>query len=751
MSNLSQILADSNWGQESARINQNFQNINTDLEKVKSATTKFKGYFTTEESLTDKIASPKIGDTAWVGEPYPGTVYDVQTDGQWHNTGKAPDTGSVDLQDYAKKEELTELEIRNIINIGDRVRVNLSGGYKGGELIDSEYNTGLIGVNDNTDIYINIFLQSNYDYITYFNQEKVFIDSVNQGGGAWLEKVLRKKDFPENTAYIAISSSNSNSLVYVQNIKERVDNIVDDIANTKKNTGLQFVDVTNNSNSGSNIYFDVKQIKGKVSFRLLCDDGIVGNYAVLSNGGLGIEGGAAQYKYEPNKWYTVTPANDFLAKNTFGAYILAEGALADGSAVFEFNFLYNDKNDVIIQQVEKEINGQIINVQQSTISGSNTFFDISILQENIPVSFRLLCDDGIVGNYAVPSNGGLGIEGGAAQYKYEPNKWYTVTPANDFLAKNTFGAYILAEGALGNGKATFQLDTKTKETGSTIGSDWEDLTYSSYGDSVSAINNGDFSKPYAINDNTPWGNHVANYYGMAKQYGRGIGGQKFAWGNGGGSVAFVDTLTGNYNSRNDGFNYDNYTGEIPDGTTKVRGCACSWLRIKTMYPESIKNSINLITVMYHNDADSATDDEFEFIPGKQTDPEWAADLEYYNRYGGDYNIETLRGGIASTIMKLQAWMPQAIIVLCTPISGRGDTGELNPELSDSGMEKVAENVRYMHKKMSIPLIDMYATDGINGLNRTTYIQDGIHPYLPAGKKMVARAMIGGLKTIIPNL
>lgn len=110
MSNLSQILADSDWGKESARINQNFQNMNTDLEKVKSATTKFKGYFITEESLTDKIASPQIGDTAWVGEPYPGTVYDVQTDGQWHNTGKAPDTGSVDLQDYAKKEELTELE-----------------------------------------------------------------------------------------------------------------------------------------------------------------------------------------------------------------------------------------------------------------------------------------------------------------------------------------------------------------------------------------------------------------------------------------------------------------------------------------------------------------------------------------------------------------------------------------------------------------------------------------------------------------
>lgn len=110
MSNLSQILADSNWGQESARINQNFQNLNADLEKVKSATTKFKGYFTSETGLKSKYPSPKEGDTAWVGEPYPGTVYDVQTDGQWHNTGKAPDTGSVELQDYAKKAELTELE-----------------------------------------------------------------------------------------------------------------------------------------------------------------------------------------------------------------------------------------------------------------------------------------------------------------------------------------------------------------------------------------------------------------------------------------------------------------------------------------------------------------------------------------------------------------------------------------------------------------------------------------------------------------
>lgn len=110
MTNISQIKVDSDWGQEAARINQNFQNMNTDLEKVKSATTKFRGYFTSEAGLKSKYPSPKVGDTAWVGEPYPGKVYDVVTDGTWHNTEKAPDTDSVDLTDYAKKAELVELE-----------------------------------------------------------------------------------------------------------------------------------------------------------------------------------------------------------------------------------------------------------------------------------------------------------------------------------------------------------------------------------------------------------------------------------------------------------------------------------------------------------------------------------------------------------------------------------------------------------------------------------------------------------------
>ncbi len=122
MANLSEIKKDSNWGEAASTINSNFQNMNVDLEKVKSATTKFRGYFTAETVLKQKYPSPQVGDTAYVGEPYPGTVYDVQVVGTWHNTGTAPDTEAVDLTEYAKKEEITDVSNSvGLYNVDDNV------------------------------------------------------------------------------------------------------------------------------------------------------------------------------------------------------------------------------------------------------------------------------------------------------------------------------------------------------------------------------------------------------------------------------------------------------------------------------------------------------------------------------------------------------------------------------------------------------------------------------------------------------
>lgn len=117
MSNLSQILADSNWGQESARINQNFQNINTDLEKVKSGTINNKGYFSTEEVLKNTYPpeKSKVGMIAYVGEISPYAIYEYKDTG-WTNTNKTY-TPEVDLGEYYKKSEVNALFDKNAVAI----------------------------------------------------------------------------------------------------------------------------------------------------------------------------------------------------------------------------------------------------------------------------------------------------------------------------------------------------------------------------------------------------------------------------------------------------------------------------------------------------------------------------------------------------------------------------------------------------------------------------------------------------------
>lgn len=288
---------------------------------------------------------------------------------------------------------------------------------------------------------------------------------------------------------------------------------------------------------------------------------------------------------------------------------------------------------------------------------------------------------------------------------------------------------------------------------------WAGKVLATYGDSVTAVNNGNYKYPYN-GTTTEWANYTARHLNISKQYGRGIGGQKYAWGNSGGSLCWVDPL-GSLIGRIDNQSFDSWDGTYPSGITaemeangeavRTRGCMSSWHRITHQFPESMKDSIDVVLVMAHNDDYDTTN--WLFVENDTTDTEWAASgAEYYGVINGDYNISTLEGGILSTLMKLQIWMPNAIIVLMTGVSGEGTTGELLPEeINKTRFQGIAETVRNMGKLASIPVIDTFATDGINGWNRTKYISDSIHPYTIAGGKMLARAVIGGLKSIIPNL
>lgn len=345
-------------------------------------------------------------------------------------------------------------------------------------------------------------------------------------------------------------------------------------------------------------------------------------------------------------------------------------------------------------------------------------------------------------------------------------QFYISTASESIEGENYIVNNVTFKKIGGQAKMQTRIETVEKEV-ALIKSDWNGKILSTYGDSVTALQNGDFSYPYSnIDTTTMWGNRVAQYLGFSKHYGRGIGGQKYAWGNAGGSVSWIYKETGILFNRNDAFNLDNWDGAtfpetwsdeqkntvlsgLADGTIlSVRGCGCSWLRITSMYPESIKDTIDAVFVQFHNDGVDGT--ELQWVEGDTIDPEWATS-EYYASYGGDYNITTLQGGIASAIMKLQAWMPQAIIILGTPISGRANgsnASELNPALSTT-LYGQCSHVKNVASQLSIPVIDVYGTCGINGLNRTKYITDTIHPYSVAGSKMIARAVIAGMKNILP--
>lgn len=293
--------------------------------------------------------------------------------------------------------------------------------------------------------------------------------------------------------------------------------------------------------------------------------------------------------------------------------------------------------------------------------------------------------------------------------------------------------------------------------------DWQSKKIATYGDSVTAICNGNFDKPFTNHLNSRWANWVADYFKMSSQYGRGIGAQGYSWKTtqpNGGSVCWL-TPEGNFIARLDKYSYNSWDGvTYPSGVTaemesqgnaiRVRGCLASWLRITKMFPSEIKDSIDAVLVMAHNDVYDTN--ECQFVENDTTDSEWAdSGSEYYGKINGDYNINTFKGGVASTIMKLQLWMPNAIIILMTGISGQGDAGSLNMDINQESSINKANAIKEMSLLCSVPCIDVFANDGMNGWNRTKYITDTIHPYTTAGGKMIARAIIGGMKTIIPNI
>lgn len=265
-----------------------------------------------------------------------------------------------------------------------------------------------------------------------------------------------------------------------------------------------------------------------------------------------------------------------------------------------------------------------------------------------------------------------------------------------------------------------------------------------YGDSITALGN-----------DSPEGsffNEAFKKHKFANMYVRGVGGQTYRW-NGNIFWCYED---GRYAGR------PSYDSIQPSGTTSHIGAFCSWDRITAMIPSYIRETIDLVILCGGTNDHSAVEE----VPGggdiAEIEPLWKANdktdsawgsSSYYN--GGDYDISNMNGGIASTIMKMRAWCPNAIIVVATPWP-RYDKNTKMQYVNTYGIpfRKVSDIEIAMANFVCAPSIDSNAMAGINGIEFSNYIYDAetnyVHPN-PRGLKMFGRAFVGELNRIYPKI
>lgn len=269
-------------------------------------------------------------------------------------------------------------------------------------------------------------------------------------------------------------------------------------------------------------------------------------------------------------------------------------------------------------------------------------------------------------------------------------------------------------------------------------------TWAFYGDSITALSNGDYDSPNLPNT---WCGQLAGKLGLSHIHTRGVGGQTYTYNNGGyyskaGESNYLNRALydANGNVIQNWFSMPLTTEQKNNIEAKYGfsiedhyGAFCSWDRITAMFPSSIKDTIDYVIVMGGTN-DFAAAEEVEgdssitnakpqFSSQNTEDADWIASDKYL---GGDYNISTLGGAIASTIMKLRVWMPLAKIIVLTPINRQSQDYNIIENTHGVSIDDFDNYIKDICNYISTSAVGMLQC-GITLFNASNKLSDGIHP------------------------
>ena len=140
-----------------------------------------------------------------------------------------------------------------------------------------------------------------------------------------------------------------------------------------------------------------------------------------------------------------------------------------------------------------------------------------------------------------------------------------------------------------------------------------------------------------------------------------------------------------------------------------------------------------------------TDADVVFIMGGTNDM-------FRNKPLGDLTTDntTFTGALIETIKKIQLRVPNALIVVATPVIALSGAGADTPKVNYGGLtildyvKQVEEVVDYT----GVAFSDVHNC-GINLYNGKDIMLDGVHPSTPKGTELISRKIVGDMKAIAP--